>query len=793
MRLLARLDASGDGWVRLFTPTAPTPLAGVWVELHACVPPPDAPLASPDQCSELAVFGGSGGAAEASGWMVSAAYAFGHGVHALCPTGTCSPVASDGALLTELSVAVPRLERRTVVCLTGGALFPAAAGARAVEVGRSCTPALGRAEGNASRRARGVAFVKTYKTGSSTLGSLLHRYADARGLDVAVNAKALRGSRSLERWLRKGTMPKPNECLFEFHRFQPCGRAWTEAQEAAGLPPKPLQLVVDHSRWQPLDELLEERRRGGGGGGVEAAACRSFVRRMRDVKGVARALFLQEEAATELRHCVDATAAAQRGRALKAPLAYREAVPEGLLLTAMRWPVGRFMSALEQFSLPQQTGVPCRRTRAARGGACFGQTCERDFHFSWVCLNTSVPRQGMLAAFVRCLFHKASAAKRREAMLADLAATRAAAPPPSAAAAAAMSQLVAQLEAARGGGGGGGRGWRAARPAACGSRARREMPPTFRFAQESVAHTLGFPAEPRPRADTFGRMAERRDFGALAFAWLGALARSVDLVVLAEHFDQSLLLLGREAAMPHQQLVYLSQKRRKTTPPPGGGGGGGGSGGGGESPAAAAAVSPARLANVSAWPSAADLARPEAAWLWPHELDAALRGNWLDSLAYMYFNATLWRRIDAAWPGADGRADFARELAAFRTLRAEVKAKCAECDAEGAARCVAAARARPSGVTPHLCWTLRQDTRSWSEHFFMRTALRFDAVAAMRGGDAAQDGAVRGRAASGMRSGNVQWWRCGNHRAVSESCRVIPNRPGSVARYSAWDCLCSWQ
>ena len=59
----------------------------------------------------------------------------------------------------------------------------------------------------------------------------------------------------------------------------------------------------------------------------------------------------------------------------------------------MRWPVARFTSALEQFNLPQQTGVPCSRSRAKTGGACYGQTCDRDFKFSWFCLNTSVHRQ----------------------------------------------------------------------------------------------------------------------------------------------------------------------------------------------------------------------------------------------------------------------------------------------------------------------------------------------------------------------------------------------------------------
>ena len=41
-------------------------------------------------------------------------------------------------------------------------------------------------------------------------------------------------------------------------------------------------------------------------------------------------------------------------------------VPGGLLVTIMRWPPARFTSALEQFSMPQQTGVPCAHTRQAQ-------------------------------------------------------------------------------------------------------------------------------------------------------------------------------------------------------------------------------------------------------------------------------------------------------------------------------------------------------------------------------------------------------------------------------------------
>jgi len=54
------------------------------------------------------------------------------------------------------------------------------------------------------------------------------------------------------------------------------------------------------------------------------------------------------------------------------------------------------------------------------------------------------------------------------------------------------------------------------------------------------------------------------------------------------------------------------------------------------------------------------------------------------------------------------------------------------CERAGPVACLAAASRVPRHAPPHFCWQLRQDTRSWSEHFFSRTALRFDAVAAAR-------------------------------------------------------------
>uniref|UniRef100_A0A7S0JGG7 Uncharacterized protein n=1 Tax=Calcidiscus leptoporus TaxID=127549 RepID=A0A7S0JGG7_9EUKA len=149
-------------------------------------------------------------------------------------------------------------------------------------------------------------------------------------------------------------------------------------------------------------------------------------------------------------------------------------------------------------------------------------------------------------------------------------------------------------------------------------------------------------------------------------------------------------------------------------------------------------------------------------------------------LRYVHFNSTLWRRVAELWPGDAGAEEFAEQLATLRGLRAEVQRSCALCDVMGGTRCVAAAQRAPTQATPHLCWQLRQDTSSWSEHFFSRMALRFDAVAA-----ANITGLSRAAPSTdaGVVTGNVRWWRCS--RAVDRRC-------AHHRRYSAWDCLCPW-
>ena len=86
----------------------------------------------------------------------------------------------------------------------------------------------------------------------------------------------------------------------------------------------------------------------------------------------------------------------------------------------MRWPAARFVSALEQFNVPQRMRVPCKRERRHSGGACHGSTCERDFAFTWSCLNATVERTGMLATFVRCVLDKSTLKEVTRKQLADL-------------------------------------------------------------------------------------------------------------------------------------------------------------------------------------------------------------------------------------------------------------------------------------------------------------------------------------------------------------------------------------
>lgn len=627
-------------------------------------------------------------------------------------------------------------------------------------------------------------MIKTYKTGSSTLGAILHRYADRHGFDVAVNAKALKTERKLRRHLHPGTMPKPTECMFEFHTFKPCGRHWTEAQKRAvdgHLLPKPLQLVVDHSRWQPLDELIDYKT------SRLPSDCDAFLERMRTAASSAHLLFLgggDADAPRDLHRCILSLASRQNAvftkeAELKAPSSYRESIPNSLLVTIMRWPVARFTSALEQFGIPQNT-VPCTRTHHARRGTCYGHTCEADFHFSWRCMNHSVDRPGMLATVIRCLMDRSDEAERVAHRLADLDAISAK-PAPSKKAADALDALrvrlknkLVEMKAE-----GAGQSRSNAIPSACEIGRRQIIPSMFRFVKEAVANTLGWPLNPISRGDSYRRMLSKgeRTIGRgprLPLEWLASLARSLDFVLLSEHFDESLLLLSRILRVPSHEFIYISQKRRRPSVSV--------SQKGGRTPAGQAAIDSGRLGNITAWPSVETFYENSGPSLWPSELDTALRANWLDSLAYMFYNTTLWMRIEQEWPGRAGKAAFEVELSRFKATRAAVVSGCVMCEKIGGQKCLDLARSMPGRVTPHLCWSLRQDTRSWSEHFFKRMALRFDAAASAR--------LPSDNVTPSVKTGNVNWWRC-KKRTVASHCTQLKHATGSP-QYGLWKCACRW-
>ena len=285
IQLSAYQDDAGDGWLDLLLPRGGMPIRGFRLDrVRACAGD------AVSGCAEVAVFGSSGGSAQAAGWLITAGHAFTHGVYSVCLQKPCTvhpPTSAEPplALLATLSVAFPRLSADTRVCTDGGLLYGEQVGT-AFNLSASCVPlgaprspwptevaaAATTAAAAASSAAaagprsppRGVAFIKTYKTGSSTIGSLLHRYAETHGLDVALNAKArvytsharthartrTQGARereseracmhihgiyskavphdaALERRLQKPgggreKRARPTDCLYEFHSFKAC-------------------------------------------------------------------------------------------------------------------------------------------------------------------------------------------------------------------------------------------------------------------------------------------------------------------------------------------------------------------------------------------------------------------------------------------------------------------------------------------------------------------------------------------------------------------------------------------
>ena len=190
----------------------------------------------------------------------------------------------------------------------------------------------------------------------------------------------------------------------------------------------------------------------------------------------------------------------------------------------------------------------------------------------------------MLAAFTRCLFARPpTLVESTRAKLADLDAIAAGGSPPNAAVASAMANArdllharlnhrqTVKLSSSDSGADG---------PIGCGGKWRGQLP-DFRYVQESVPNTLGWPIgptghggtsrslggeksgppqEPVPLADGYSEMliGDGRA-AALAFRWLATVTTGFELAIVTEHFDESLLLLGKEMGWPMQDLLYLSQ------------------------------------------------------------------------------------------------------------------------------------------------------------------------------------------------------------------------------------------
>ena len=235
-------------------------------------------------------------------------------------------------------------------------------------------------------------------------------------------------------------------------------------------------------------------------------------------------------------------------------------------------------------------------------------------------------------------------------------------------------------------------------------RPNHELPNSFRFVQESVANTLGWPLHPAPRVDNWRRMLSGGGtangaikFAKLALDWLAVLSRSLDVVLISEHYDESLLLLSRRLSVSRwssstsrrngARSVYAPWRCSHDLARTGGTGG-------------YVRHSFAERERVAGRFLLRD---PEGPWLWPNELDTTLRTNWLDSLSYLYFNASLWTQLDTLWPGEAGRAQMAHELQRFRETRKAIVASCDACESIGAQACLAAARVGPCGAsTPML-------------------------------------------------------------------------------------------
>ena len=364
--------------------------------------------------------------------------------------------------------------------------------------------------------------------------------------------------------------------------------------------PKQFGLVVDHSRLQPVVEIKQPPSHPSVPDPNRlpklSHACDSFIERMRQSNSRASMLVGSAEAQASLAECITSTAVSSlpassgSSSGFASIDAYRKTLGDPLLLTVNRWPAARFVSALEQFSLPTRLGLPCSKVKRMEGGECHGHTCERDFAYSWRCLNESATRTGMLAVHMRCLQARPkSLVEGTEAQIdalrvmeESLAKDGSGGDAASAEALRNARELLVE---------------RAKKAAATGHVSRGKVPTVdgvkvdrmpgcgnkwndrisdARYVQDAVANTLGWPPggaqpsglelltkNPTPLFDGWKNMLTQTGGDEFAFRYLGAIARHFDLVLVNEYMDESLLLLAKREKWPLRDILYLSQSGAK--------------------------------------------------------------------------------------------------------------------------------------------------------------------------------------------------------------------------------------
>ncbi|KAM6949506.1 galactose-3-O-sulfotransferase 4 [Aplochiton taeniatus] len=192
----------------------------------------------------------------------------------------------------------------------------------------------------------------------------------------------------------------------------------------------------------------------------------------------------------------------------------------------------------------------------------------------------------------------------------------------------------------------------------------KEVAPAFRkakglgdFADDPRRHY-----DPRLRNNHYARNLLWFDFGmdhnanfSEALAWRGeaAVRQAFKLVLISEHFDQSMVLLRHALCWPLDAVVSFSLNARQQKPS----GGGGGGGWVGKAAAAAGA------AVVAAGAGRAPAKTPDLS-LTEDQRQKLREWNALDWHLYRAFNRTFWEEV-----GRFGRRRMDREVALLRTRR----------------------------------------------------------------------------------------------------------------------------